>query len=261
MAVRIECQSMSFRYNKKPVLEKISFSARAGTFSAILGRNGSGKTTLLHTLNGINRPFKGEVLINNRSAAAMSQKKIARQVSLVPQEHNEIFPFKVLDVVVMGRAPFLKMTSSPGPEDYRLAMEALKTLKAERMAENNFNAISGGERQIALLAAALVQSSQTMLLDEPTNHLDFNNQYLLLSTIKNLCQAKGLCVIASMHDPNMAMLFADQVIMMEKGKILFQGSACDTMTKKNIDRLFQLDSAAIELPDNKRLFLPAHVFE
>ncbi|MEA1968219.1 MAG: ABC transporter ATP-binding protein [Thermodesulfobacteriota bacterium] len=259
MAVKLECRSINFRYGKKEILKNISFKVESGNFCAILGRNGSGKTTLLHTLNGINRPFSGNVLINSRETALMSQKNIAQHISLVPQEHIEIFPFKVLDVVVMGRSPFLKITATPGAKEYELALNALKILNAEKLAASNFNTISGGERQIALLAAALAQTSEIMLLDEPTNHLDFNNQYHLLSTIKQLCRTEGLSVIASMHDPNMAMLFADQVIMMKNGEIITDGKAETIMTKTNIDRLYELDTAEIDLSEKKRLFIPANV--
>jgi len=259
MAVRLESRSLSFGYGKKKVIEKISFTAEAGTFSAILGRNGSGKTTLLHTLNRINLPCSGEVFINGKATTAMDRKEIARQISLVAQEHSDIFPFRVVDLVVMGRAPFLGTTSRPGHKEYTLAMDVLRTLKADHLATKNFNTISGGERQIALLAAALAQTTQVMLLDEPTNHLDFNNQYHLLSTIKTLCRRENLCVVASMHDPNMAMLFADQVLMIQKGTIVNQGKAADIMTKENIDRLYQLNTSAIDISREKRLFLPTSV--
>ncbi len=259
MAVIFECRSIYFRYGEKEVLKDISFKVEPGTFCAILGRNGSGKTTLLHTLNAINNPFSGEVLINGQKIASLSRKNIAKHISLVPQEHIEIFPFKVLDVVVMGRSPFIKMTATPGQKDYKLAMDALKTLNAEKLANCNFNGISGGERQITMLAAALVQTGEIMLLDEPTNHLDFNNQYHLLSIIKQLCHKKGLSVIASMHDPNMAMLFADQVIMIKDGKILKKGKAEKIMTKINIDALYGLDSVAIDISGKKRFFVPADI--
>ena len=125
-------------------------------------------------------------MIDNQPIATMSQREIARNISFVPQEHMDTFPFKVLDVVVMGRAPFLKMTATPGEQDKKLAMDALELLSSAHLANCSFNKISGGERQIALLAMALVQKGRVMLLDEPTNHLDFHNQYHLLLQIKKL---------------------------------------------------------------------------
>ncbi len=256
MAVKLECRSLNFRYGQKDILKDISFCVDSGSFCAILGRNGSGKTTLLHCLNGVLTPFSGKIYLNSRDMASISQNEIAKQISLVPQEHIEIFPFKVIDVVVMGRAPFIGMTKTPGKLDYQYAMEALQNLNVQNLAQKNFNRISGGERQIALLAMALAQASKIMLLDEPTNHLDFNNQYHLLYRIKNLCKTKNLSVIASMHDPNMAILFADIVIMIKNNIVIAQGPVCNVMTKTNIDELYDTKTTQIKINDKKSVFLP-----
>jgi iron complex transport system ATP-binding protein len=260
MAVILECCSLGFKYGKTQILRDISFDVEPGLFYAILGKNGSGKTTLLHCLNGILKPAEGCVEIEGRNLAALSRKEIARHISLVPQEHMDVFPFKVLDVVVMGRAPFLGMTATPKEEDYRLAMEALEMLGCEKLVNCNFNRISGGERQMTLLATALVQTSKLMLLDEPTNHLDFNNQYRLLSQIKGLCRTRKTSVIATMHDPNMAMLFADRVIMVKNGRIVAKGSAKETMTTTNIDTLYGIKTVEIGNRGDKHFFLPESAF-
>lgn len=260
MAVILECCALDFRYGKTQILRDISFDVEPGLFYAILGKNGSGKTTLLHCLNGILAPSAGSVEIEGRKIATLSRKEIARHISLVPQEHMDVFPFKVLDVVVMGRAPFLGMTATPGEDDYRLAMDALKMLGCEKLAHCNFNRISGGERQITLLATALVQTSKIMLLDEPTNHLDFNNQYRLLSRIKGLCRARKTSVIATMHDPNMAMLFADRVILVKDGRIIAKGEAKETMTTANIDTLYGIRTVEVGNIGTKHFFLPESAF-
>ena len=259
MAVKLECRCVTFRYGKTDILHDISFSVEPGSFCAVLGRNGSGKTTLLHCLNGIHKPHQGEIRINGNTIAGMTRNQIARHISLVPQEHLEIFPFKVIDVVVMGRAPFIGMTRTPSPNDYDLALEALKTLNAQRLATCNFNRISGGERQIAMLACALVQTSDIMLLDEPTNHLDFNNQYHLLSKIKQLCRARKTSVIASMHDPNMAILFADTIVMVKAGKIIARGPAAEVMTKPNVDALYETDTTPVKISETQHFFLPGEI--
>jgi len=261
MDLILECQSLCFRYNGNEVLNNISFKAGTGRFYAVLGRNGSGKTTLIHCLNKILTPVSGKVLIHGKDIASLTRNDIAKQISLVPQEHLDIFPYKVIDVIVMGRAPFLKIASSPEPEDYEIAGKALKDLNAEDLAHKNFNQISGGERQITLLARALAQATKIMLLDEPTNHLDFNNQYNLLSCIKNLCKSKGISIIASMHDPNMAALFSDEVIMIKDSNIMAQGRTESVMTKENISRLYDTDTSAILLNKEKKFFLPSKVIE
>ncbi len=257
----LECKGIDFKYGDKQILREISFSVSPGSFCAILGRNGCGKTTLLHCLNGILSPYNGSVTLDGRKIEDMSPKEIAQHVSLVAQEHMEIFPFKVLDVVVMGRAPYLGLTNTPDEADYEMAREALRTLNSEQLASSCFNQISGGERQIALLATALVQTSDIMLLDEPTNHLDFKNQYHLLARIKQLCRIKGISIIASMHDPNMTTLFADQVVMIKHGGVIKSGSAKEIMTAENIAALYDTETEAVEVMPNKPFFLPRALIE
>ncbi len=256
MGVILKCRALGFKYGKTVILDDINFEVESGLFYAILGKNGSGKTTLLHCLNGILSPDCGSVEIEEQNIATMSRREVARQVSLVPQEHLDVFPFTVLDVVVMGRAPFLKMTQTPSDNDYRLAIEALKMLASENLADANFNRISGGERQIALLASALVQTSKIMLLDEPTNHLDFNNQYRLLSKIKELCRTRKTSVVATMHDPNMAMLYANRVIMIKNGRIVIEGRTEEVMTTANINTLYETRTVEISTLGKKNFFLP-----
>jgi iron complex transport system ATP-binding protein len=259
MDLMLECKSLYFKYNKNNILNNISFKAESGSFCALLGRNGSGKTSLIHCLNKISTPCSGRILIDGKDISLFSRNDIAKQVSLVPQEHLDIFPYKVIDVIVMGRAPFLKIGASPDRTDYIIANNALKDLNAENLGKKNFNRISGGERQIVLLARALAQATKIMLLDEPTNHLDFNNQYHLLSCIKKLCRSKGLTIIASMHDPNMAAIFADDVIMIKNGEIMTMGSAESIMTRENISKLYDTDTNAILITKTKKFFLPDYI--
>jgi iron complex transport system ATP-binding protein len=261
MDVKLSCQTVGFRYNGRPVLSDISFEVTAGTFCALLGRNGSGKTTLLHCLNALLTPCAGRILVNQTDIRRLSRQAVARQVSLVPQEHVDIFPFTVREVVVMGRAPYLGLTASPGPADYAMAEEALDRLNAGHLADCNFNRISGGERQIALLAGALVQSSDLVLLDEPTNHLDFHNQYRLLSIIKEICRGRGTSVVAAMHDPNLAMLFADQIIMLQNGRLIVAGETRQVMTKANMDRLYEAETVAVDVSPRRQVFLPKAILD
>jgi len=192
---------------------------------------GSGKTTLLHCLNTILTPETGRVVVDGIDLSTLSRQAVARKVSLVPQEHVDIFPFTVLEVVVMGRAPYLGMTASPGPEDYALAEAALDMLNARYLSDCNFNRISGGERQMAL------------------------------STIKNICRSRGMSVVAAMHDPNLAMLFADQIIMLQTGRVFVSGPTVDVMTRANMDRLYEAETMAVTVSDNRRIFLPKAILD
>ena len=248
MDIILECKSLAFSHGSTQILNDISFKVGQGRFCAILGRNGSGKTTLLHCLNRVNTPDSGQVILQGEDAAHLSQKQIARRISLVPQEHLDMFPFRVIDVVVMGRAPFLALSALPGPSDYAKAEAALEALNASELGDKNFNRISGGERRIALLARAMTQATRIMLLDEPTNHLDFNNQYHLLSAIREQCLNQGISIVASMHDPNMAALFADDVVMIKNGTIMAGGPAKDLMNRETISRLYDTPIDELQVP-------------
>ena len=255
----LSCRELHFYYGQHHALKDISFEVEDACFCALLGRNGSGKTTLLHCMNGILKPSSGSLHLDGVDITRAPAREIARNVSMVPQERSEMFPFNVLDVVVMGRTPFLKMYESPSQLDYAMAKKALAMVGAEKLAPRNFNRISGGERQLALVARALVQDPTTLLLDEPTNHLDFKNQYLLLDQIKTLCRERKTRVVTSMHDPNMATLFADRVILLKYGRIVAQGTVQDIMTEECLSDLYETELKKIDIGTERSIFLPASV--
>ena len=250
------CNDLHFAYNGNAILTAVDLTVRKGEFCVLLGRNGSGKTTLIYCLAGLLHPQKGRIAIDGLDLAAASRKEIAQTVSLVPQEHADIFPFRVLDVVVMGRTAMLGFSQRPGPADYRAARDVLAELEAETLAERNFNRISGGERRIALLARAILQAHGALLLDEPTNHLDFNNKYRLLAKIKELCRNKGTRVVASLHDPNLAAKFADTVVMLSGGRVMASGDAHTVMTAEMISNLYQTPTRRVASDDGEVIFIP-----
>jgi iron complex transport system ATP-binding protein len=254
--VSLVCRQLHFAYNGTPILSAVDLEVQAGEFRVLLGRNGSGKTTLIYCLAGLLRPQHGTVSIDGLDLATTPRADISQRVSLVPQEHADIFPFRVLDVVVMGRTATFRFAQRPGPDDYLAARRVLADLEAEALAERNFNRISGGERRIALLARAILQAQGTLLLDEPTNHLDFNNQYRLLEKIKRLCREKGTRVVASMHDPNLTARFADTVTMLSAGQVLAGGRLDAVMTGRMVSRLYQTPIRRVEMEDGTALFVP-----
>ncbi|WP_419655632.1 putative ABC transporter, ATP-binding protein [Desulfosarcina variabilis str. Montpellier] len=252
----IVCRDLHFAYNGNPILTDVNLAVEEGEFCALLGRNGSGKTTLIYCLAGLLGLRQGTVAIDGMQLAGAARGDIAMRVSLVPQEHADMFPFRVLDVVVMGRTATFRFAQRPGPEDYQAAYQVLSQLEAQNLAERNFNRISGGERRIALLARALLQAEGTLLLDEPTNHLDFNNQYRLLEKIKTLCREKGTSVVASLHDPNLAARFADRVVMLNGGRVLASGAVDQVMTASMVSRLYETTIRRIETDDGEVVFVP-----
>ncbi|MFW5488699.1 MAG: ATP-binding cassette domain-containing protein [Desulfovibrio sp.] len=255
----LECEHLCFAYNHRPILQDISFCLRPGTVTAILGRNGSGKSTLLSCLNGLQRPTSGSLRLDGQDLLSRPQEDIARHVSLVPQEHVETFPFSVLEVVVMGRTPYLGPFSSPGPKDYAMALSALQALNAVHMADRNFNRISGGERRIALLARSMVQEAEIMLLDEPTNHLDYKNQFLLLDYVRSMARETGTAVLASMHDPTMALHFADHAMLLKDGRLMDSGQTHRVMTPEAVSSLYDIDARLLPTSNGPKVFLPSMV--
>ena len=181
----VDVKNISFSYDKDSpaVFENISFSIEKGDVLCVLGPNGTGKTTLIKCINGLHKVNEGEVYLNGSSIQTLSFKDISRMVGYIPQGHVPSFPFNVFDVVLMGRSPYLSITSSPKERDREIAMNALETLGIEDLKDKPYTNLSGGERQLVFLARVLAQEPDLLILDEPTNHLDFGNQIKLLEII------------------------------------------------------------------------------
>ncbi|CAG37707.1 related to iron (III) ABC transporter, ATP-binding protein [Desulfotalea psychrophila LSv54] len=241
--VLLDCQNLSFSYGDKAILSGVSLQFEGGCFVALLGKNGAGKSTLLRCLCGLDSSESDHLSLKGVDLVKMKRAEIARHISFVPQEHDEMFPFSVLDVVVMGRTVFLGVFGRPKQFDYDYASQTLEELGCLYLAERVYTTLSGGEKQLVLLARALVQTREIIFLDEPTNHLDYKNRYHMLLTLKNLCQKHGTCVVACLHDPNHALLFADEVIMLEDGKVMCQGKTAEVVTGKAISRLYGIASS------------------
>ena len=255
----IKAKSLSFGYVDTEVLKSLNFSVNKGEIFSILGPNGSGKTTLIKCINRILKPKKGVVLIEGRDVKKITEKQIARRISSVPQIHRSIFPFTVLDVVLMGRNPYIDQFSSPSLEDTKIALKVLKEVGVYHLKERPYTEISGGEMQLVLIARALAQEPKVLLLDEPTSHLDFRNQILVLEVLKRLSLEKKLTIIISMHDPNYTMMYSDRVMLLSRGRILNIGAPPEVITKINLKRLYDIDVELIRV-GKKKIVVPYEFF-
>lgn len=251
-------ENISYRVADKVLLQDVSFELAAGEFLAVLGANGAGKTTLMNCLCGLNPPSQGQVSLNSRPLNQMSRAEIAQQMALVPQQQETAFAFTALEMVVMGRTPFLSTFESPSEQDIHDAKRVMLLLDVGGLAKADYNRLSGGERQLVLLARALFQSEQLLLLDEPTNHLDYRNKFQILSQVKRSCVESNTAVIAILHDPNLAQLYADKVMLLEHGKVLDYGERSAVMTSKNISRLYGLATASYQVA-SQEFFMPQNV--
>ena len=253
----VDVKNISFSYDKDSpaVFENISFSMEKGDVLCVLGPNGTGKTTLIKCINGLHKVNEGEVYLNGANIQNLSFRDISRTVGYIPQGHVPSFPFTVFDVVLMGRSPYVNITSSPKEKDREIAMNALETLGIEDLKDKPYTNLSGGERQLVFLARVLAQEPDLLILDEPTNHLDFGNQIKLLEIIEQLSKL-GLAVIMSSHYPDHAFLAASKVaIMKDKGFIDF-GTPDDVLSEENLKKAYGIDVKLMELDDGRKICVP-----
>jgi len=251
----LDIRDLHFAHDKKNILKGISFRAIKGEITTILGPNGSGKTTLFKCIAGIWKPSKGNIIWNGEEINKLSLKERARIFSFVPQEHKPSFSYTVLDVVITGRASYLRRFSLPSKDDHKIAEDALKKVGIYHLKYRPYTKISGGERQLVLIARALAQSSPIMLLDEPISHLDFNNQIKILKLIKNLSRERGMSIIMTVHDPNLAMNFSDRVIVIKDGIKLKEGDPEKVITESTIKETYGIDVMILSF-DGKKAIIP-----
>jgi iron complex transport system ATP-binding protein len=243
----LEVKGIHFRHQhlEEDVLKGVEFNAVGGEITTLLGPNGSGKTTVFKCIAGLWKPQRGEILFNKKDISNLPYEKRAKMLAIVPQEHEPPFPYSVLDAVLMGRVSHVSLFSSPSKYDYFKAEEAIESVGISHLKEKAYTRVSGGERQLVLIARALAQEAPVMLLDEPTSHLDFRNQVIVLNKIKEIARYKGLIVLMTLHDPNLAMLFSDKVVMMNNGHVISKGFPQEVITEDNLKSVYMIDVSVI----------------
>jgi len=248
-------ENISFAYpSAGNLLTDISFSVDSGDVVCLLGPNGAGKTTLLRCLLGIAKIRTGSISIRGKKIQAISARELAAELAYVPQAATMIFPYRVLDVVVMGRTPHIDITAVPAAKDYAIAQESLAELGILHLADALFSRISGGERQLTLLARALTQRARILIMDEPTASLDYGNQVRILRVIDKMAK-QGYSIIMTSHFPNHAFLLCNQVMIMKQGKIVALGSPDAVITDTILSDLYMTKVKVVEIDagDSKTL--------
>lgn len=251
MELMLEVKSLAFSYGNRPIFENVSFSLNKGEIMCILGPNGAGKSTLIKCIAGILKPATGSVYIQGEDTVSLGVRGIARNIGYVPQQNEVVFPFTVLDFVVMGRAPHLSMFASPGAEDVKLAKESLAMVGISDLAERPVAKLSGGQSQMVLIARALVQKPALLLLDEPTSHLDFGNQILVLETVQKLASL-GMSIVMNTHMPDHAFLLGDRAAALSGGRLVAVGKVETVVTSKMMSSVYGVNVAIREIEDMKR---------
>jgi iron complex transport system ATP-binding protein len=234
----IEVNSISFRYHEEWVLQEVSFRVEKGEFVGVIGPNGSGKTTLLKILYRLLAPQKGKVLFELVSMKKMDRRDIAKRIAVVAQETQLLFPFSVVETVLMGRSPYLGHLMFESEKDLEIARKAMEWTKVLPFSDRPVEELSGGERKRVFIARALAQEPEVILLDEPTANLDIQHQIDFLDLILTLNRERGLTIVMASHDMNIASEFCDRLILLQGGRIFQTGTPEEVMTKENIESVY-----------------------
>ena len=230
-------RGLTIGYRDRVVGRALDVSLAQNEVLALLGPNGSGKTTLLKTLLGILPPLAGAALIEDRPISSYSAPQRARRIAYVPQSHVPTFGFTVETVVLMGRTAHGSLFSAPSAADRLVADRALERFGIAALKERPYTMISGGERQLVLLARALAQEPQFIVLDEPTASLDFGNQGKVMREMRALAAA-GHGVLFTTHDPNHALRAADRAFLIRDGQCVADGGVRDVLTRTRLESLY-----------------------
>ncbi len=238
----LQVENLSFKIKEKKILVQAGFQVHEGEFVGIIGPNGSGKSTLLKNVYKVLKPQEGKIMFMNRDLLTMSNREMAQQIAVVIQEQEASFDFTVEEVVMMGRHAKKKMMESENEADREIVHQTLRATGLYEIREQSFITLSGGEKQRAFIARALVQDTPCLLLDEPTNHLDIKYQLELM----NLVKAQKKTVVAVIHDLNIASMYCDRLYALKEGKIVASGTPKQVLTPEFIKEVYEVEAEIVD---------------
>lgn len=245
--VRLDINHADIGYNHHVVLKDIHCSIDPTAITCLMGPNGVGKTTLFRTLLGAIPPLSGELLLNGQRPTGLSPQVMAKLIAYVPQAHQTAFPFNVLDVVLFGRTAHLKRFRMPDHHDRKVAEANLDFLEISHLAGRSYTELSGGERQLVLIARALSQEASFLLMDEPTSNLDYGNQCLVLQKIKRL-KDQQIGILMATHSPDHAFMVGSQVVVLKGEGIHKMGPPEKVLTCEVLRRTYGVNVQLLDVP-------------
>lgn len=250
----LKIENLNFYYGEHHALKNITFEIDKPALWALMGPNGGGKTTFFKCIMGFLKPYSGNIIINNNHYKNITTSKMAKLTSYVPQEHKPPFPFTVREIVLMGRSPYMNGVFGLKDIDYDIADKAMEQIGILDIAHKPVTALSGGQRQLTLIARAIAQDTPIMILDEPTSALDFNNQIHIWKILKNI-SSQGKLIIACSHDPNHILWFTDNAIAIKNGEIAALGNTKEIITKSLLQEIYGSEYYIANV-DNKNIICP-----
>ena len=233
----VQVKKLSFAYGERRVLQDVSFQAEYGEFISVLGPNGVGKSTLFRCMLGLLTPTAGGAYVDGQRVAELSARQLAERIAYIPQSHSPVFNFSVYDMVLMGTTAQTGSFASPGKRQRSLANRALDRLGIFDLADRGYASLSGGERQLVLIARAIAQEAKVLVMDEPSAALDFGNRMRVMRTVRALTQ-DGYTVIQSTHDPEQAYMYSDKILALSGGRVAAFGPPQETMTSELVSSLY-----------------------
>ncbi len=235
----IKLENISFTYSSENnhVLRTLSLEVRQGDITSILGPNGIGKTTLLHLILGWIKADSGSIYLEGRKQKEYSRREMGRLMGLVPQDEHITFEYSLLEYVLLGRTPHLHSLESPGRKDYKAAMTALEKVGLENLAGRPVTHLSGGEKQMVLVARSLAQEPRILLLDEPMSNLDLANKIKLIEVLRSL-KKEGVTILFTSHEPEVAASISNYLVLMGNDNAIEHGTADKVLTSESLSRIY-----------------------